>query len=71
MCENEQKPELESEPLKTELWSRSHIHENQELQDLEPCSWKKSCGAGAVTILGRLRGPEIIQTVAGHIDDPE
>jgi len=32
MCENEQKPELESEPLKTELWSRSHIHENQELR---------------------------------------
>jgi len=31
----------------------------------------KSCGARAVTFLGRLRSPEIIQTVAGHIDDPE
>jgi len=37
----------------------SHVHE------------KTSSGAGAVTFLRRLRSPEIIHTVAGHIDDPE
>jgi len=28
MCENEQKPEVESEQLKAELRSRSHTYEN-------------------------------------------
>jgi len=32
---------------------------------------KESSGAGAVTFLRRLRGPEITHTVAGHIEDPE
>ena len=31
----------------------------------------KSSGAGAVSFLRRLRSSEIIQTVAGHVDDPE
>ena len=43
---------------KRELRSRSHVHE------------KKSAGAGGVTFLRRLRIPEIIQSVSGHIDDP-
>jgi len=37
MCENEQKPELEPEPWKKELRSRSHTHENQKLR-----SWSRS-----------------------------
>ena len=39
--------------------SWSHVHE------------EKSSGAGAVSFLRRLRSPEKIQTVAGHVDDPQ
>jgi len=72
MCKNKQKQELglSLSYEKRELRSRSHTHENQELR-----SWsnvrKKSSGIGTVTFLRRLRSPEIIHTVAEHIDDPE
>jgi len=36
---------------------RSHVHE-------------KSSGAGSVSLLRRLRSPEIIHTLAGHVDNP-
>jgi len=32
---------------------------------------RRAPGAAAVTFLRRLRSPEIIHTVAGHVDDPE
>jgi len=32
---------------------------------------KKSSGIGAVKFLRRLRSPEIIHIVAGHMEDPE
>jgi len=69
MCENEQKTELGLSHEKREL--RSHTHENQELRSWSNVREKKSSGFGAVTFLRRLRSPEIIHTVAGHIDDPE
>jgi len=37
VCENEQKPELQPEPWKKELRSRSHTHESQEVR-----SWSRS-----------------------------
>jgi len=65
MCENKQKPES----WKRELRGRSHTHENQELRSWCHVHEKKS--SGAVLFLRRLRSPEIIHTVAGHIDDPD
>jgi len=56
---------------KRELGSRSHTDENQELPSWSHVYEKKSCGAGAETFLRWLRSPEIIQTVAGHIENPE
>jgi len=48
MCENEQKPELDTEPCyeKRELRSRSHTYET------------KSTGAGAGAIFMKRRAPE-------------
>jgi len=69
MRENEQKPELESEPWKRVL--RSHVHENQELRSWSHVHEKKSSTAGTVSFLRQLRSPEIIHYVAGHVDDPE
>jgi len=56
---------------KIELRSRSHTHENQELRSCSHVHEKKSSGDRAVTFLQRLRSPEIIHTVAKHINDPE
>jgi len=56
---------------KIELRSRSYTHENEELRNWRHLHEKKSSGTGAVTFLRWLRIPEIIHTVAGHIDDPE
>ena len=67
MCQNDQKPELESR--KREL--RSHTHENQEFRSWSHVHEKKSSGAGAVSFVRRLRSPEIIGTVAEHTDVPE
>jgi len=69
MCEKEQRAELGLSHVKREL--RNHTHENQELQSWNNVHEKKSAGIGAATFLQRLRSPEIIHTVAGHIDEPE
>jgi len=58
-------------PEKRELRSWSHVHENQELRSWSHVHEKKSSRAGAVTFLQRLRSPELIDTVAGHTDDPK
>ena len=71
MCENEQKPELGPEPWKRQPRTQSHTHENQELRIWRNVHEKKSSRVGAVTISRRLPSPEIIHTVADHIDDPE
>ena len=71
MCENEQKPELDLEPWKGELRSRSHTYQNQELRSWNHVHEKESSGAGALSFLRRLRSPEIIHTVPGFIDNPE
>jgi len=59
MCENEQKPKLESEPYheKREIRSRSHNHENEMLRSRNHVRKKKSSGARAVSFLRRLRNP--------------
>ena len=56
MCEDQQKPEAHS-------WKAKAL-------ELELCSWKEELNF-TVSFLGRLYSPEIIQTVAGHVDDPE
>jgi len=56
---------------KRELRSRSHTDENQELLLWSHVHEKNRSEAGAVTILRWFPSPEIIHTVAGHIDDPE
>ena len=73
MCENEQKQELglSLSHEKRELRSRSHTHENQDLRNWSNVHEKKTSGIGAVTFLRRLRSPEILYTVAGHLDDPD
>jgi len=54
-----------------ELRSWSHTHENQELRSWSHVHEKKSSCARAVSFLQGLSSPEIIHTVAKHIDDPE
>jgi len=73
MCENDQKPDLEPEP-EPEPWKKSSGAGATLMKT-------KSSGARArdmflkriisVSFLRRLRSPDIIHTVAGHIDDPE
>jgi len=51
MCENEQKPELESEPWKKEFRSRNQTHENQELRSWSRVHEKKSLRSRSCDIL--------------------
>ena len=55
----------------SELRSRSHTHENHKLWSWSHVHEKKSSGARAVSFLRWFYSPEVIHTVAGHVDDSD
>jgi len=69
MCENKQKPELDSDPCKKE--HRSHTDQNQELGIWRHVHGKKSSITGAVSFLRRLCSLEIIHPVPRHTYNPD